>query len=173
MAYVVTKWNGSGWHCVHQWIVKMVLEAYKAFWIDAVALIILGYPIFPEERNKNFSSFAGNAPIVIAKGGFSGLFPDSSLTAYSVALLTSLTDVVMWCDVQLMKDGSGICVPDVFLDNCTDITMKFKDSQKTYLVNSVPVKGYFSVDYSLEDLSNVSCKLSWWIVLHFVNLIVW
>ncbi|XXG81911.1 hypothetical protein AAC387_Pa09g2445 [Persea americana] len=33
-------------------------------------------------------TLSGNAPVVIAKGGFSGLFPDSSLTAYKAAVLS-------------------------------------------------------------------------------------
>ncbi|RWR96018.1 Glycerophosphoryl diester phosphodiesterase [Cinnamomum micranthum f. kanehirae] len=103
-------------------------------------------------------TLSGNAPIVIAKGGFSGLFPDSSLTAYKAAVLTSLTDVIFCFDVQLTKDGFGICAPDLLLDNCTDIATAFNGHQKNYPVNGVPVNGYFSVDYTLKDLSNLYLK---------------
>lgn len=104
--------------------------------------------------------YQGNAPVVIAKGGFSGLFPDSGLTAYKAAVLTSLTDVILWCDIQLTKDGFGICAPDLLLDNCTDIATAFNGHQKNYPITGVPVNGYFSVDYTLKDLSNLYCKLS-------------
>ncbi|XP_068669838.1 glycerophosphodiester phosphodiesterase GDPDL3-like [Aristolochia californica] len=98
----------------------------------------------------------GDAPIVIARGGFSGLFPDSSTTAYLLSLLTSLPDVVVLCDVQLTKDNIGICAPDVKLNNATNIASFFPNGQKSYFVNGFPQKGWFSLDYSLNDLANVS-----------------
>lgn len=93
----------------------------------------------------------------MARGGFSGLFPDSSSAAYGLALMTSLPNVHLWCDVQLTKDAAGICLPDLKLDNATDIqyTSAFQKEQKEYLVNGVPTKGWFSVDYTLNDLSSV------------------
>lgn len=109
-------------------------------------------------KHQLFSLFAGKAPVVIAKGGFSGIFPDSSLFAYNLAVVLSLPDVVLWCDVQLTKDGSGICAPDVNLGNCTSIATVFND-KKTYLVDGVPREGFFSLDYTLKDLSTVFCKL--------------
>ncbi|KAF7831319.1 glycerophosphodiester phosphodiesterase GDPDL1-like [Senna tora] len=97
----------------------------------------------------------GSAPLVVARGGFSGLFPDSSLAAYNLALITGLPNVVSWCDVQLTKDAAGICFPDVKLDNATDISSILENKTTTYLVNGVPTKGYFSVDYTLKDLTQV------------------
>lgn len=102
--------------------------------------------------------FVGNSPVVIARGGFSGLFPDSSNAAYNLALLTSVPDVILWCDVQLTKDAAGICFPDLKLNNASDISGIFKNQQKTYNVNGVSTQGWFSVDFTLEDLSNVTCK---------------
>jgi glycerophosphoryl diester phosphodiesterase len=66
--------------------------------------------------------------------------------------------VILWCDVQLTKDGTGICVPDVKLENSTDISVVFKNRNKAYLVNGAPTEGYFSVDFTLKELSNVVCK---------------
>ncbi|XP_058070733.1 glycerophosphodiester phosphodiesterase GDPDL4-like isoform X2 [Magnolia sinica] len=100
-------------------------------------------------------TLAGNAPIVIAKGGFSGLVPDSSYYAYSIASLISLPNVIMWCDVQLTKDNVGICAPNVMLDNVTDIQFLFKDNKKSYIINGEHLEGWFSVDYTVKDLSDV------------------
>jgi glycerophosphoryl diester phosphodiesterase len=96
--------------------------------------------------------------LVIARGGFSGLFADSSQVAYSFAQQVSLPNVILWCDVQLTKDGTGICVPDVKLENSTSISDFFKNRKKAYLVNGAPTEGYFSVDFTLKELSNVYCK---------------
>ncbi|XP_048129891.1 glycerophosphodiester phosphodiesterase GDPDL3 [Rhodamnia argentea] len=100
-------------------------------------------------------TLSGNPPLVIARGGFSGIFPDSSSAAYSLALMTSVPDVVLWCDVQLTKDGAGICAPDVKLENSTSIASLFKDMGKTYSVNGVPTQGWFSIDFTLNDLANL------------------
>lgn len=101
---------------------------------------------------------AGNAPSIVAKGGFSGLFPDSSFDAYNLVSLTSSSDTILWCDVQLTKDGVGVCIPNVKLDNCTSIAYIYPAGQSNYIVNGVNTTGWFSVDYTMKDLSNVSCK---------------
>ncbi|KAL2466946.1 Glycerophosphodiester phosphodiesterase GDPDL3 [Abeliophyllum distichum] len=88
-------------------------------------------------RNKTskWQTLKGDSPLVIARGGFSGIFPDSGSYAYQLAVQLSLPDVVVWCDVQLTKDGVGICFPDLRLEN-----------------------GLFSVDFSLNDLEPVNLK---------------
>ncbi|KAL6975233.1 glycerophosphodiester phosphodiesterase, partial [Sarracenia purpurea var. burkii] len=98
----------------------------------------------------------GSAPLVIARGGFSGLFADSSPVAYQLAGLVSLPNVIYWCDVQLTKDGAGICFPDLTLENGSDIATVFKNKKNTYSVNGVSTQGWFSVDFTLNDLSNIS-----------------
>lgn len=69
-----------------------------------------------------------------------------------------MPDVILWCDVQLTKDGIGICLPDVKLENSTDIAVVFKNRKKVYLVNGVPTEGFFSVDFTFKELSNVIRK---------------
>ncbi|XP_057981947.1 glycerophosphodiester phosphodiesterase GDPDL3-like isoform X2 [Malania oleifera] len=101
-------------------------------------------------------TLSGEQPLVIARGGFSGLFADSSFYAFKFALSSSLSNVLLWCDVQLTKDGAGICFPDVVLDNASDITYIFQNMSKEYIVNGQPIKGLFTVDFTLDDLANVS-----------------
>ncbi|KAF9666500.1 hypothetical protein SADUNF_Sadunf16G0235600 [Salix dunnii] len=108
---------------------------------------------------KPWKTLTGNRPLVIARGGFSGLFPDSSTYAFQFAMLTSLPDVVLWCDVQLTKDGEGICAPDLKLDNSTDISQVLKSKDKFYVVNGIPTRGWFPVDFTLNELSTVVCCL--------------
>jgi glycerophosphoryl diester phosphodiesterase len=98
----------------------------------------------------------GLPPVVIARGGFSGIFPDSSLASYSLALKASSPNITLWCDVQLTKDGIGICFPDIKLDNATDITIVYPGKAKDYSVNKVPTRGWFSLDFNFNELSNVS-----------------
>ena len=119
-------------------------------------------PVYPTNFWLHFLTnmicLVGNPPKVIANGGFSGLFPSSTSYAYNLALQVSVPDVVFWCDVQLTKDGAGICAPDLLLSNSSDIADIFKKRNKAYLVNGVPTKGWFSVDFTLKELSTIACK---------------
>ncbi|XVE80466.1 hypothetical protein DITRI_Ditri14bG0141900 [Diplodiscus trichospermus] len=126
--------------------------------IFVVQALLASVALVSAQRSTNSSrwlTLRGNAPLVIARGGFSGIFADSSFAAYSLALQTGPRDVVLWCDVQLTKDAAGICFPDLRLDNNSDIAVIYKDKQKTYLVNGVSTKGWFSIDYTLKDLKNI------------------
>nr|GFA06278.1 glycerophosphodiester phosphodiesterase GDPDL3-like [Tanacetum cinerariifolium] len=100
------------------------------------------------------------ALLVIARGGFSGLFPDSSGVAYNFAKDTSLTNAIMWCDVQMTKDATGICFLDLNLGNASTIdqVQVYKNRSMTYVVNGVPIHGWFPVDFSYKDLRIVYCK---------------
>ncbi|XP_027333115.1 glycerophosphodiester phosphodiesterase GDPDL3-like [Abrus precatorius] len=102
-----------------------------------------------------WNTLNGGPPLVVARGGFSGIFPDSSDGAYNLAVITCGPDVFLWCDVQLTKDGVGICLPNMNLANATTFGVNFPNKTSTYLVNGVTMRGYFSVDYTLKDLSNV------------------
>ncbi|KAG5407157.1 hypothetical protein IGI04_013276 [Brassica rapa subsp. trilocularis] len=102
-----------------------------------------------------WKTLSGDAPRVISRGGFSGLFPDSSLDAYNFALQTSVADAILWCDVQLTKDGAGICFPDLNMSNASTIEVVYPKGQKTYPVNGVPTQGWFTVHFSLKDLNKV------------------
>ena len=71
---------------------------------------------------------------------------------------TSVPGAVLWCDVQLTKDDFGICYPDLKLNNHSTIESVYPKRRKSYLVNGVPTNGWFTIDFSLRDLKNVSCK---------------
>lgn len=101
----------------------------------------------------------GSPPLAIARGGFSGLFPDSSQFGYQFALSSSLPDVVLFCDLQLSSDNFGFCKTGLALDNSTLIAEVFPKKDKTYKVNGEDVHGWFSVDFTSDQLiQNVSCK---------------
>lgn len=92
--------------------------------------------------------------MVVARGGFSGLLPDSSLLAYQLGQMLSSPDGISWCNVQLAKDGVGLCVRDLNLANTTNITDIIPSGQKTYEVNGVSLTGWFTVDYDSSFLTN-------------------
>ncbi|CAH8383106.1 unnamed protein product [Eruca vesicaria subsp. sativa] len=123
----------------------------------SVVLIQLFAAQINTQRSKSpWQTLSGDAPLVIARGGFSGLFPDSSSAAYDLAKQTSLARGVLWCDVQLTKDGHGICFPDLKLNNASTIEFFYPNRHKTYPVNGVTTQGWFTIDFSLRDLKNIS-----------------
>ncbi|BAT80644.1 hypothetical protein VIGAN_03023900 [Vigna angularis var. angularis] len=102
-----------------------------------------------------WKTLSGAPPLVVARGGFSGMFPDSSGNAYNLAVVTCGPDVYVWCDVQLTKDSVGICLPDINLLNSTYINIPYPNQTVSYSVNGVVTTGYFSLDYTMKQLSNV------------------
>ncbi|KZV29535.1 putative glycerophosphoryl diester phosphodiesterase 1-like [Dorcoceras hygrometricum] len=107
-------------------------------------------------QRSRWQTLGGDQPLVIARGGFSGIFPDSSYLAYALAVQTGLPNVHVWCDVQLTKDGFGICFPDIMLQNASDIQDVYPKRGNTYTVNGNSMKGFFSVDFSLDELEAVN-----------------
>ena len=101
---------------------------------------------------------AGDAPLVIAKGGFSGVFPGSSQNAYAFAMIASAPDTKLWCDVQLTKDAVGICLGNINMKNSTTIAQVYPARKNTYVVDGGPKTGWFSVDFNMSELQNVTCE---------------
>lgn len=101
---------------------------------------------------------AGSEPVVIARGGSSGVFPESSSLAYIMAKSNCLSNAIMLCNLQFSKDGLGVCLSDVRLNNITTINGAFKDQQTTKNINGNNVRGWFSVDYTLEQLGQLYRK---------------
>ncbi|XP_021774315.1 glycerophosphodiester phosphodiesterase GDPDL7-like [Chenopodium quinoa] len=97
-------------------------------------------------------TITGKQPAVIARGGFSGLFPDSSRYAYDFVSQVSLPDSIYYCDLQLTKDGVGFCQTALNLDNSTNIANLFPKGQKTYNVNGKDIRGWFAIDYFADQL---------------------
>ncbi|MCL7048427.1 hypothetical protein MKW94_010106 [Papaver nudicaule] len=108
-------------------------------------------PAIPAQR---WLTLSGKRPVVIARGGFSGLFPDSSDYGYQVAQMSSLPDMVVFCDVQISNDGIGFCLSDIRLDNSTNIANVYPKEHKTYKINGEDVSGWFAVDFLGDDLYN-------------------
>ncbi|CAL9239664.1 unnamed protein product [Arabidopsis halleri] len=103
--------------------------------------------IHAQESRSPWQTLNGDAPRVIARGGFSGMFPDSSLDAYILANQTSGQDVVLWCDVQLTRDGLGICFPGLTMSNASTIEGVYPNRHKSYPVNGVSTSGWFTIDF--------------------------
>ncbi|PIA45741.1 hypothetical protein AQUCO_01600175v1 [Aquilegia coerulea] len=109
-------------------------------------------PDQPLQPATKWLTLSGDKPEVVARGGYSGLFPDSSGFAYDFLKETTLPDTVYYCDLQLSKDGVGFCLHDVTLQNSTNIETIFPKDKKIYDVNGKKVEGWFIIDYTAEGL---------------------
>ncbi|KAL6899321.1 hypothetical protein ACP4OV_005979 [Aristida adscensionis] len=127
---------------------------------SALLLLLLSLGSAAAQKSSTWKTLSGKPPAIIAKGGFSGLFPDSSDLAYQFVAIASSPDTALSCDVRLTKDGAGICLPSIKMNNCTIIEDVFPQGKKTYNVNGVPTTGWFSVDYKSTDLQKVYLKQS-------------
>ncbi|PSS30223.1 Glycerophosphodiester phosphodiesterase [Actinidia chinensis var. chinensis] len=105
---------------------------------------------------QSWLTLNGERPAVIARGGYSGAFPESSDMANQCALQSSLSDAILYCSLQLSKDGLGFCLSSLKLDNTTNIADTFPNAQKTYNVNGQEMQGYFALDYTADQLANLS-----------------
>ncbi|KAJ6673370.1 GLYCEROPHOSPHORYL DIESTER PHOSPHODIESTERASE [Salix viminalis] len=117
-----------------------------------VFLVIHATLVNSESASKKWLTLNGRGPSVIARGGFSGLFPESSDFANQMAQATSLSDVVVLCNLQLTKDGVGICQGDIRLDNTTNIAMVFENGIKNLQV----VQNIFSRPSAFDAMLPIS-----------------
>ncbi|KAL7102430.1 hypothetical protein ACP275_08G120100 [Erythranthe tilingii] len=100
----------------------------------------------------------GNAPLVIARGGFSGIFPDSSSYAYEFAVDTRSPDLQVWCDIHLTKDSVGICFPNLRLELASAVDHVYKNNSNIYYVNGVKTEGWFALDFTRGQLAAVNLR---------------
>ncbi|KAG2682461.1 hypothetical protein I3760_11G192800 [Carya illinoinensis] len=129
-------------------------RAFFLLLLQCTAVLALVSAQEPSQTDR-WPTLTGKPPLVIARGGFSGLFPDSSSIAFDLARQLSLPNVHVWCDVQLTKDGVGICAQGVKLENATDIATGYEKRSSVYQVNKVPTRGWFSVDFTYKELASL------------------
>ncbi|CAM8942496.1 unnamed protein product [Rhodiola kirilowii] len=99
----------------------------------------------------------GSEPLVIARGGYSGVFPEASQYANEFASGNSLALSALYCNLQLTKDGIGFCLSGLRLENATTIAQVFPQGKKTYDVYGQSVTGWFAMDFTSDEIfQNVS-----------------
>ncbi|KAK9078827.1 hypothetical protein SSX86_002885 [Deinandra increscens subsp. villosa] len=101
---------------------------------------------------KKWLTLNSMEPLVIAQGGFPGLFPDSSGAGYTAAIAMGVPGTLKYCNLQLTKDNLGICLADLKLDNCTNAATKFPKQQRRYNVNGRDVDGWFPLDFAIDEI---------------------
>lgn len=95
---------------------------------------------------------AGDRPEVIARGGFSGFYPDSSAVAFEFATMNSISGTILYCNVHFTKDNQAFCTTHINLEETTNIATFDPKGAKKYNINGFERKGYFGIDYTYEEL---------------------
>ncbi|KAL1209660.1 Glycerophosphodiester phosphodiesterase GDPDL4 [Cardamine amara subsp. amara] len=131
------------------------LRASKFLLFALILIQFLATQLVAQRSKSPWQTLTGAAPRVIARGGFSGLLPDSSIDAYSFATQTSVPDAILWCDVQLTKDRTGICFPHVNMMNASNIQNVYPKRKNSYLLDGVPTQDWFTIDFTSRDLRTV------------------
>eukprot|EP00250_Pteridium_aquilinum_P021167 c25048_g2_i1 orf=259-2700(-) len=113
------------------------------------------------DNTSVWGTLDGSTPLVISHGGSSGLFPDQTLAAYIFAATFSLHKSALTCDLQLTKDGYGICRTGIDLSASTTVNLTFPRLLTSYNVNGVSTQGFFSIDLTASQvLNNLSATQS-------------
>ncbi len=100
-------------------------------------------------------SYGQETPLVIAHRGASGYVPEHTLVAYATAMLQGADFVEP--DLVMTKDGQLIARHDNVLDLTTDVANRpeFAGRKTTKTVDGVTVTGWFSEDFTLEEIKTL------------------
>jgi glycerophosphoryl diester phosphodiesterase len=94
-------------------------------------------------------------PIVIAHRGASGYVPEHTLAAYAIAALQGADYIEP--DLVTTRDGHLIACHDNLLNYSTDVAerVEFADRRTSKPVNDIPFTGWFSEDFSLDEIKRL------------------
>ncbi|XP_058180753.1 glycerophosphodiester phosphodiesterase GDPD6-like isoform X2 [Rhododendron vialii] len=116
------------------------------------------YPLPSKTDYKNRQPLQTFRPYNIAHRGSNGEIPEETAAAYMRAIEEGADFIET--DILSSKDGVLICFHDVTLDDTTDIAehKEFANRKRTYDVQGVNTTGYFTVDFTLEELKTLRVK---------------
>ncbi|KAK9106813.1 hypothetical protein Syun_022824 [Stephania yunnanensis] len=119
-------------------------------------LLVVGCAGRPLHHHKK--PLQTSRPYNIAHRGSNGEFPEETVGAYMRAIEEGADFIES--DVLASKDGVLICFHDVTLDATTDIAdhKEFAKRRRTYEVQQENVTGWFTVDFTLEELQSLRVK---------------
>ncbi|OVA14608.1 Glycerophosphoryl diester phosphodiesterase [Macleaya cordata] len=116
------------------------------------------YPLPSKMVDRNKQPLQTFRPYNIAHRGSNGEIPEETAAAYMRAIEEGADFIET--DILASKDGELICFHDVTLDDTTDIAdhKEFADRKRTYEVEWMNVTGWFTVDFTLEELKTLRVK---------------
>ena len=92
-------------------------------------------------------------PLVIAHRGASGYLPEHTLEAYALAIEQGAHYIE--ADLVITADGVLIARHENELSDTTDVAEKFPGRRRTKVVDGQEVAGWFSEDFTLEEIKTL------------------
>ncbi|XVE56804.1 hypothetical protein DITRI_Ditri04bG0040100 [Diplodiscus trichospermus] len=119
------------------------------------------YPLPSKISNEIRQPIQTSRPYNIAHRGSNGEIPEETAAAYMRAIEEGADFIET--DILSSKDGVLICFHNVTLDETTDVTKhtEFANRKRTYEVQGVNTTGFFTVDFTLEELKKLRVKQSY------------
>ncbi|KAJ8548947.1 hypothetical protein K7X08_030913 [Anisodus acutangulus] len=112
-----------------------------------------GKPAVPPPLPKRtWLTLHGDEPLVVANGGFSGLYPPQSDIAFSQSIVFGKGGTVLLCDLHMSRDRQGFCLSQLNLQNTTNAADAFPNRKKTYIVNGKELQGWFALDFTSNEM---------------------
>ncbi|MEZ0367503.1 MAG: glycerophosphodiester phosphodiesterase family protein, partial [Candidatus Sericytochromatia bacterium] len=95
-------------------------------------------------------------PLVIGHRGASGLLPEHTLEAYSLALDQGADYIEP--DVVVTRDGYLIARHENEIGGTTDVAEKFPERKRTQTIDGQSISGWFSEDFTLAELRRLRAR---------------
>jgi glycerophosphoryl diester phosphodiesterase len=96
---------------------------------------------------------APTRPLVVAHRGASGYMPEHTVEAYSLAIAQGADYIE--ADLVGTKDGYLVARHENNLADTTDVAKRFPDRKKKKVIDGKAVEGWFTEDFTLDELSTV------------------
>ena len=115
---------------------------------------LLEAPIATPNITPDLNTLDGQAPLVIGHRGASGLLPEHTLEAYSVAIAQGADFIEP--DLVTTKDGVLIARHEPILDDTTNVAEVFgEERMSTKNLDGEEVTAYFAEDFTLEEIKQL------------------
>ncbi|MHB1870335.1 MAG: glycerophosphodiester phosphodiesterase family protein [Steroidobacteraceae bacterium] len=114
--------------------------------------------MFGKQHPLECSNWPAGAPVVIGHRGASGYRPEHTLAAYELALLQGAD--ALEPDLVMTRDGVLVVRHENELAGTTDVARhaRFASRRVTKLIDGEAVTGWFSEDFTLEELKALRCR---------------
>ncbi|MBC8082867.1 MAG: glycerophosphodiester phosphodiesterase, partial [Hymenobacter sp.] len=111
-----------------------------------------------DDANPKYPTLNGQAPLVIAHRGASGLLPEHTLEAYQRAIDQGADFIEQ--DLVLTKDQVLVCRHEPMLSGTTNVAdlAQFAGRKTTKMVDGVAYDDWFVGDFTLAELRTIKAK---------------
>lgn len=137
-------------------------QAVKNYLFVLAATGLLGLAACQDDNDTptlpKYNTLDGNAPLVIAHRGASGLLPEHTLEAYQRAIDQGADFIEQ--DLVLTKDQVLVCRHEPMLSGTTNVAdlPQFANRKTTKMLDGVSVTDWFASDFTLAEIKTLKAK---------------